>query len=163
MKVPKSSTRGCQGGKQTQTHVHISIHTTHRHFSKPSLETFSFHQGLTGFVRDSAPAPHLSQAPKWTGDSAAWREMPHYAGNGRRAAGAETRGGRAKKSAHPSPTRLCKARSIATLLPFPCLLYTVSVELSPQWPCCFETRFVAVQPNPVSITHRLKDMMSATF
>ena len=62
MKALKSFTGGCQGGKQTQTHVHTSVHAAPRHFSSPSLETSSFHRGLMGFVRNLAPSLHLSQA-----------------------------------------------------------------------------------------------------
>lgn len=61
---------------------------------------------------------------------AARTETPHHAGNGSGAAGEETRGARAKKAARPSPIRPSKAQSVATLLPFSCLLYAISVELS---------------------------------
>lgn len=131
MKALKSFTPGCQGGKQTQTHMHTSIQATPRYFFITEPENILFPPRADRICKgpDSSPAP-FPGCKMNQGLFAARAETLHRAGNGSRAAGAERRGARAKKATRPSPTRPSKAQSVTALLPFSCLLYAASVALS---------------------------------
>lgn len=115
-KAPKSFTRGCQGGKQTHRQAHLYTLSSGIFITEPGNILFP----LGGFGRGPAPSQHLPRL--WNGAGALCspgRNAPHRSGNGSGAAGAETLGAAAKKSACPSLTRasqLKRSRVPALLL-----------------------------------------------
>lgn len=118
--------------RQTNTDTHAHLYPSHPQIffiTEPGNILFPPRADRICKGPDSIPAP-FPGCKMNQGLFAARAETRHRAGNGSGAAGAERRGARAKKAARPSPARPSKAETIATLLPFSCLLYAASVELS---------------------------------
>lgn len=106
-------------------HTHMPLSTTPQTFIITEPGNILFPLWVKRTLRNLAPAPHLSQAAKWTMGSLQPKEkQPHLAGNGSGAAGADTWGAQAKRAACPSPTRPSKATLCPSLTSFMPLVWS---------------------------------------
>lgn len=101
-KAPKSFTRGCQGGKQTHRQAHLYPLSSGIFITEPGNILFPLGGGLEGARLHPSTFPGCGTE---RGLCNPGRNAPHRSGNGSGAAGAETLGAAAKKSACPSLTR----------------------------------------------------------